>query len=93
MAHDIQLPPHTEALDEFIVWLAADPKRTRVFVGTAVGTTGQAVSQWLARKSRPNPQVRKRLEALTGIAEWKWLTTEERAAEAGALRAAAEQAS
>lgn len=90
MAQEIQPTPRTEALDELDAWMAAEPKRrTRAFVGKSVGTSGQSVSQWFALKSRPAPRFQSRIRALTGIEEYKWLTAEEREAEALALANAA----
>lgn len=90
MGDEIQpTTPHTDGIEDLAAWMAADPKvRTRAWVGRKVGTSGQCVSQWFALKSRPSARIRPRIRALAGIPEARWLTPDERAAEAAALAAA-----
>lgn len=72
----------TEGMRKLLTWLAESSgghRRTRAGVAETCGVSGPAVSAWARGVSRPEPQYRKILESLCGIAAEDWLTDDERA--------------
>ena len=62
-------------------WLAdpAHPERSQEKLGEILGVSQAAVSQWKRGKARPDPDLRRPLQVLTGISALDWYSPDERA--------------
>lgn len=75
-----QPAPRTQALRELEAWIDPSAGRTGAALASMVGVSAAAVSQWRARKSRPEHDVRTRIRIAIGIAEEGWETEKEKTA-------------
>jgi transcriptional regulator with XRE-family HTH domain len=69
---------NTDGRRALVAWLKADPSRSQTALAEKLGIKQPSVSAWVSGASRPGPELRPDVEALTGIPLGAWDTAKER---------------